>query len=201
MLAIDNRYLLITQTTQASERSDGQWRFRLASALGETILDEKDIEPGVSGERLALLTLVRGLEALEQESQVTLITDSRYVIRGLRYGIEEWRENGWKWDRFGEFTDINYADLWKRADNALQYHQLQCRFLRFDFVTDAPPSRVPKPHFLRRRSAEEVGDAEPTIKHRMAPRGIDRQSDQWFTAAQQIGKSLDNRWENILELA
>ena len=40
------------------------------------------MELDVRGERLELMTLVRGLEALDQPSRVTLMTASGYVARG-----------------------------------------------------------------------------------------------------------------------
>jgi hypothetical protein len=78
------------------------------------------------------LAVVRGLEAIPQPARVTLVTASHYVSRGLRFGLSEWRENGWQWERFGEFSPITNADLWQRLDRALQIHQVQCRTWRFD---------------------------------------------------------------------
>ncbi|MDP1564433.1 MAG: RNase H family protein, partial [Pirellulaceae bacterium] len=127
----DNRLILLVQThNRCWHPTGGSWRFLIQSAAGQVLLDAGDIEPDVSGERLDLLTVVRGLEALEQESCVTLITDQRYVLRGMRYGLEEWREQDWKWQRFGDLVEINHADLWKRLDHALSFHQVQCRQFR-----------------------------------------------------------------------
>jgi hypothetical protein len=72
---------------------------------------------------------LRGLEALEQPSRVTLMTGSRYVFRGLRYGLTEWRENNFSWEHFGSVQPIRNADLWKRIDRTLGYHQVQCRWM------------------------------------------------------------------------
>ncbi len=86
----------------------------------------------MSPERLELLAVVRGLEALEQPSKVTLVTTSRVVRRGLRFGLELWRENQWHWERFGRMAPIKNADLWQRVDRALHIHDVSCRTLRFD---------------------------------------------------------------------
>jgi ribonuclease HI len=76
---------------------------------------------------LQLLAVVRGLEALEQPSRVTLITHSRYVDRGIRNGIAVWRHNDWQWERFGEFAPVKNRDLWKRVDRAMRFHKVHCR--------------------------------------------------------------------------
>lgn len=96
-------------------------------------IEETETEPGVWGERLQLLAVVRGLEALEQPSRVTLITSSRYVCNGIRQNINQWRENDWQWEKFGEMIPIKNLDLWKRIDQAMQFHQIDCRVWEFGF--------------------------------------------------------------------
>jgi ribonuclease HI len=105
----------------------GKWRFVLQSDDGQTVLDAEDEEEGDSRERLELLAIVRGLEALDQPSQVTLVTHSRAVSRGLSEGLPNWRENDWQWERFGSMTPVKNSDLWKRVDQAMNIHQVKCR--------------------------------------------------------------------------
>lgn len=91
-----------------------------------------DAEPDARGERLELLAVVRGLEALDQPSRVTLITPSRYVKRGINYGLPEWGRNGWKWEHFGEMVPVKNQDLWQRLDRALKIHRIQGAAWRVD---------------------------------------------------------------------
>ena len=114
-----------------SSLSDG-WRFVLESINGDDSFEVADAEPGVAGERLELLAVVRGLEALNQPSQVTLITASRYVNSGMHFGLDQWRDDDWRWERFGHRVSVNNADLWKRVDRALQYHSVECKYWRAD---------------------------------------------------------------------
>ena len=92
------------------------WRFVLQSLDGSSRLEAEDAEPAVGGERLELLAVVRGLEALEQPSRVTLVTPSKYVSRGLSYGLQDWRENDWNWEHHGQMVPIKNRDLWQRLD-------------------------------------------------------------------------------------
>lgn len=110
----------------------GRWRFVLESADGKDRFEADDVEPDVSRERLELLALVRGLEAIDQPAHVTVVTQSRYVRQGLAHGLDEWRDNGWKWERFGELTPVKNGDLWQRVDRALQFHRVECRLWRVD---------------------------------------------------------------------
>ena len=113
-------------------REAGHCRFVLRAADGSDRLEAEASEPGVSGERLALLSIVRGLEALERPSRVTLVTPSPYVREGIRRGLTDWRRNGWRWECFGQMVPVKHLDLWQRVDRAMQYHEVDCRMYRID---------------------------------------------------------------------
>ncbi len=104
----------------------GSWRFVIQRSDGSTLLEAEDLEPDMRGERLELLSVVRGLEALDGPSQVTLVTASGYVRRGLKYGLESWRRSGFTWESFGAMTPVKNADLWQRLDRASSIHELRC---------------------------------------------------------------------------
>jgi hypothetical protein len=91
------------------------------------------------GERLELLAVVRGLEALDGPARVTLVTRSRYVSRGIRFGITEWRANEWQWERFGRVVPVKDHDLWQRVDRALLFHRVECQSWQFE----APATEEP----------------------------------------------------------
>jgi hypothetical protein len=52
-------YLLFVET--ARHNNPGQWQFMLKEANGVSQFRVVDVEPGVSGERLDLLTIIRAL--------------------------------------------------------------------------------------------------------------------------------------------
>lgn len=110
----------------------GDWRFVIESIDGAACIEAADFEPELTGERLELLTVVRGLEALDEPARVTLLTPSRYVTRGLTFGLDDWRSNGWTWEAFGRLAPVKNSDLWQRIDHARQFHQVECRQWRFD---------------------------------------------------------------------
>ncbi|MGA7105807.1 MAG: RNase H family protein [Candidatus Deferrimicrobiaceae bacterium] len=142
MKAATPHYLLFSESCR--QREQGQWRFVLQSIDGLKQFEAGDDEPDVQGERLELLAVVRGLEALEQPSRVTLVTPSKYVNRGLTYGLDEWRANDWQWEHYGEMVPVKNRDLWQRVDRALSYHELECRTWRFDLPHGAVDGRRPK---------------------------------------------------------
>jgi len=119
-------------STLVGDRDSGRWRFVLRAVDGSDRLEAEDVEPAIQKDRLELLAVVRGLEALDQPSRVTLMTPSTYVREGLRYGLSEWRRNGWRWEFFGQMVPVKNWDLWQRVDTALRFHKVECRTWRFD---------------------------------------------------------------------
>ena len=101
------------------------WRFVLIEPASEYRLEVSDWEPEMGYERRSLLAVLRGLEAIDRRAEVTLYTGSRYVQQGLRHGLPQWREAGWKWERFDRMVPIKHIDLWRRIDHVLQFHVLR----------------------------------------------------------------------------
>ena len=129
-------YLLFSESNSPADRSavdctGGRWRFVLESVDGSTQFSAADEEGPLAGDRLDLLAVIRGLEALDQPSRVTLMTDSRYVSRGIRFGLDAWRESEWQWESFGKKEPVPNADLWQRVDRALRIHEVRCRVWQF----------------------------------------------------------------------
>ena len=148
-MAIERPEFLLFAEAESND-TDGRWHFSLESNAGEPLVTATDVESFAPVSRLELLAVVRGLEALDQPSQVTLITRSAYVHRGIRFGLEEWRYTKWRWERFGRLVPVTNADLWQRLDQAMQIHSVKCRSLRVELLHSAHVLRGP--HFSRSRS-------------------------------------------------
>ena len=134
-----DHYLLYTEAIR-SEDSTPRWKFMLQSVAGDTQLTADDSELNSRTSRLELLAVVRGLEAIDRPAHVTLLTGSRYVSRGIRRQLSQWREDNWQWERFGEMVPIRDRDLWQRVDHALQYHQVECCDWQSTDSTNARPA-------------------------------------------------------------
>lgn len=129
------QYVLHLHSTDARH---GEWRFVLETEDGDEVLRAGDIEPADRGERVELLAVLRGLEALEGPAKVTVVTPSRYVRRGVRYGLDAWRQNGWNWECFGKMVPVKNRDLWQRLDRARAIHAIDCRPPRTALQPPAP---------------------------------------------------------------
>ena len=133
MHKIAPHYLLLTESQYDSNdsKSGGRWRFVLESMQCDDRTEVSERENDVWGERLQLLAVVRGVEALEQPSKLTLITSSPYVGKRIRKGFDSWIQKQWRWESFGLLKPIKDADLWKRIHAAMQIHSIECRLWQF----------------------------------------------------------------------
>jgi len=130
MRAAVPHFLLYSEAGRGKE--PGSWRFVLQATGSSNQLEVADAEPDIRGERLSLLTVVRALESLDQPSRVTLVTSDPYVRQGIRFGLPEWRSNGWQWEFFGQMVPIKHSDLWQRMDRALRFHRMDFGCWRVD---------------------------------------------------------------------
>ena len=118
-------YVLVLDVEARGE--EGRWRFEVCREDGKLVFQASDAEPEASGERLGLLTAVRGLESLDGPARVTVVGCTKYLRRGLRHGLPLWRENQWQWEAFGQMVPVRDCDLWQRLDQALRFHEVEVR--------------------------------------------------------------------------
>ncbi len=190
-------FLLYSQTGRKKNREE--WSFVLKAADGSAIVKARDIEPDARGERLELLAIVRGLEALDQPSAVSVLTTSRYVNQGVEYGLDEWRRNGWNWECFGHMVPIKNRDLWQRLDRARRVHQVKIRWRRVDTATgDQTEPRVIFHHHRQQVAQLPVEQFKPqaTSEHtsRLAPQ---RTETPHASRSPQSGERLSH-WFGVL---
>jgi ribonuclease HI len=180
-------YLLHTQA--ASFRSDnppsGHWRFVLSTPDGTPAIQAEDEEQAASAERLELLAVIRGLEAIDSPSRVVLLNASPRLRRALEQDLARWRDDDWHWERFGRLVPIKNADLWQRLDRLRSIHVLQCGPATLEAADDLrPPPAVASTHLAvggRRLRIDRPGghaadrnvsiDSENTYETRATRRG------------------------------
>ena len=91
----------------------------------------KELSGGYSlttNNRMELLAVIVALEALTRPCDVTLYSDSNYVVEAVSKGwAARWRRNGWM--RNKREAAVN-PDLWERLLNLLEQHSVEFRWVR-----------------------------------------------------------------------
>ena len=101
------------------------------AAILEYRAQEKELSGGfrrTTNNRMEILAVIAGLEALTEPCSVTIYTDSRYVVDAVEKGwAKRWRANGWM--RNKRERAVN-PDLWGRLLDALENHEVELRWVR-----------------------------------------------------------------------
>ncbi len=84
-------------------------------------------EPDTTNNRMELTAAIEALNALKGRTQVTLYTDSKYVMQGLNEWMPNWKRNGWK---TAARKPVKNVDLWKILDDEAQRHQVDWHWVK-----------------------------------------------------------------------
>lgn len=92
---------------------------------GNGKIHEREFSAGyqkTTNNRMELMAVIVGLEALLKPCHVEVISDSKYVTDAFnQHWIESWINKGWK---RGKNEDVKNIDLWKRLLKAIELHQV-----------------------------------------------------------------------------
>ena len=139
-------------------------------------LQRRDVylhEPATTNNRMALKGAAYALEILAAKGarlSVLMVSDSQYLVRGMREWVPGWQSRGWT--RKG--GAIENLELWKRLVAAARKHEVQWAWLRGH-------ARRPKNEYADRlavRAAREQHSSEGAV-----PSGF----DEWLAAEQAKG--------------
>ena len=72
--------------------------------------------------RMELLGAITGLEALKEPCQVTMVTDSRYVVKGMTEWIIGWMKQDWL---NSQKKPVSNRDLWEDLLRWSRPHQIE----------------------------------------------------------------------------
>ena len=80
-------------------------------------------EKSTTNNRMELMAVIRGLEALKELCHVTVTTDSKYVVDAINKGwLYNWEENGW---RKSDRKPVLNVDLWENLLVLMEEHEVE----------------------------------------------------------------------------
>ena len=92
------------------------------------LLRYKDTEKELSGaevemtnNRMELTAVIEALKALKKECNITLYTDSRYVMDGITQWLPNWKKNNWRTSN--KKSPVKNIDLWQELDTLSGRHE------------------------------------------------------------------------------
>lgn len=89
---------------------------------GETKKELYGGEQRTTNNRMELTAVIKGLEALKEPCDITIYSDSQYVIHAFNHDwISNWKRNGWK---LNTVKPLKNDDLWKQLYALTLKHEI-----------------------------------------------------------------------------
>ncbi|MCJ2188177.1 ribonuclease HI [Novosphingobium beihaiensis] len=84
-------------------------------------------DPETTNNRMEMTAVIKALKALKEPCDITLHTDSRYVIDGITKWVHGWKKKGWV---NASKQPVRNADLWHDLIEASAPHKIHWEWVR-----------------------------------------------------------------------
>jgi ribonuclease HI len=119
------RVTLISDGACLGNPGPGGWSCLLR--YGDHLRELSGSEPHTTNNRMELTAVLRGLEALREDCEITIVTDSIYLRDGITRWIEGWKRNGWL---TADRKPVKNRDLWEALERSLERHNVKWEWVR-----------------------------------------------------------------------
>ena len=147
-MTFDNiNYIIYTDGACLGNPGKGGWAAIIIEPTGE-----KEIvgcEKSTTNNRMELKAVIEALKEIEANSQISLFSDSKYVIDGITKWIKNWKINDWKTTNKKEIKNL---DLWMDLDKLTSKFKITWNWVKAH-STDEYNNKVDR---LARNEAEKI---------------------------------------------
>ena len=84
-------------------------------------------EQDTTNNRMELIAVIEALGALKRPCDVTLTSDSTYVLKGIQEWMPNWKKRGWK---TASKKPVKNVDLWKKLDVLIVEHKIDWQWVK-----------------------------------------------------------------------
>jgi len=84
-------------------------------------------KPHTTNNEMELTAAIQSLKALKKHCEVTVVTDSNYVVKGMSEWIHSWKKNHW---RTAGKQPVKNMELWKELEAAAARHTVKWKWVR-----------------------------------------------------------------------
>ncbi len=93
----------------------------------DTVAELGGREAHTTNNRMELLAIISALEAFPVEYEMTIYTDSAYVVNGITRWVNGWQANKWKTSKK---EDVLNKDLWERLVEAVAHKVISWKIVK-----------------------------------------------------------------------
>ena len=77
--------------------------------------------------QMELLAAINVLKYFNDSKNITIYTDSKYVMNGIEVWIDNWKKNGWK---TSTKKSVKNQNLWEELDNQISRHNIKWEWVK-----------------------------------------------------------------------
>ena len=108
----------------------GGWGVLLQALSNGKVVKERELSNGeklTTNNKMELRAAIAALEILDRTSEITIITDSKYVMNGIQTWLAGWKKNNWK---TASKKPVKNEELWKRLDLLCEQHEVNWKWVK-----------------------------------------------------------------------
>ena len=84
-------------------------------------------EHETTNNRMELMAVIQGLSALQRACEVTVTSDSTYVLKGIQEWMPNWKKRDWK---TASKKPVKNVDLWQQLDQLVELHTIDWQWVK-----------------------------------------------------------------------
>ena len=125
-----HRLIAYTDGACSGNPGPGGWGVLLQALSDGKVVKERELSEGeelTTNNKMELMAAIAALEILDRSSEITIFTDSKYVMNGIQTWLSAWKINNWK---TSSKKPVKNDDLWKRLDALCQQHEVDWKWVK-----------------------------------------------------------------------
>jgi ribonuclease HI len=84
-------------------------------------------DAGTTNNRMELMAVIKALEALTRPCNITIHTDSTYVMKGMTEWLAQWKQRNWL---TAAKKPVKNVELWQRLEKAIDSHKVDWKWVK-----------------------------------------------------------------------
>lgn len=105
----------------------GAYILRMKGPKQEKIGECSGKDPDTTNNRMEMMAAIDGLRSLEERCNVTIFTDSKYLINGITKWIHKWKKKNWITTKN---TNVLNKDLWIELEKQCRIRSVSWKWVK-----------------------------------------------------------------------
>ena len=107
----------------------GGWGYLLRTITVDGFVEREGsgAEAKTTNNRMELKAVIEGLSTLMYPCDVSIYSDSQYVVKGIQYWLKNWKSKGWL---KADGKPVINLELWQSLDAQLKVHKVEANWVR-----------------------------------------------------------------------